>query len=216
MQITRTEFSKSAALPKDFPPSLLPEIAFCGRSNVGKSTLLNHLLHRKGIARVSRTPGRTRLLNFFEIRAQQSQPDLKATEAQVIHFGLVDLPGFGYAKVSKIERETWRPLIEAYFTKRSTLRGVILLFDSRRVASLTTQPNLLQEEEDLFLYLTALKKEVVPIITKADKLSRHERKPAVFQLQKRLHKKPLLFSAQTGEGIEQLSQHLEQILVSSL
>lgn len=212
MKILQAEFLKSAAKPTDWPKSDIPEIAFCGRSNVGKSTLLNHFLARKGMARVSRTPGRTRLLNFFDIRARIERMD--GQNYQPVHFCLVDLPGFGYAKVSKEEQGTWRPQIEAYFTKRTHLLGVVLLFDCRRVAVMKEEPEILQEEEDLFFYLTSLHKQVLPVITKTDQLAKHERRPALDRLRLQLGIKPILFSSLAGEGVDDLNSGLEQILVS--
>src|SRR5512132_4111600 len=105
------------AAPSDFPPESLPEIAVVGRSNVGKSSLINAVTGQDGLARTSRTPGRTRLINWFEIDGK---------------FELVDLPGYGYAEVSRAMRESWRPLIESYLSGRKTLAGVVLLVDVRR------------------------------------------------------------------------------------
>src|SRR5947208_10494522 len=102
------------------PDSSLPEIAFAGRSNVGKSSLLNTLMRRKSFARVSRTPGRTREINFFRINNA---------------FVLVDLPGYGYARISKEQKAEWRPLIESYLRRTSQLRGIVLLLDNRREPS---------------------------------------------------------------------------------
>ncbi len=240
MKVLQADFVKSAARPSDWPKEEAVEIAFCGRSNVGKSSLLNTILGRKGMARVSRTPGRTRLLNFFHIEVTQDTnpslvraismsknptpsrsdagsrlPGATATSkkpSSTLEFTLVDLPGFGYAQVSKTERFTWRPLIESYLTGRTSLQAVILLFDSRRVATMKEDPLQLAEEEDLFFYLRSLGKQVLPVVTKADKLSKHERKPALAELRKRLGTKPLLFSAQTQEGITELKQHLLNLL----
>src|SRR5687768_7053362 len=104
----KSTFVISAAAPSDFPPPTLPEIAVVGRSNVGKSSLINALTGHTGLARTSRTPGRTRLINWFQIEAQPT-------------FHLVDLPGFGYAAVDAKTRESWKPLIETYLSTRETL-----------------------------------------------------------------------------------------------
>ena len=117
MSKVRAHFLTSAAEAKDFPPPSLPEIAVVGRSNVGKSTLINTLVGQAGLARTSRTPGRTRLVNWFVIDDR---------------FHLVDLPGYGYAEVSHAMREGWRPLIEGYLAERQSLAGVLLLLDIRR------------------------------------------------------------------------------------
>src|SRR4026209_1381204 len=102
------------------PETSLPEIAFAGRSNVGKSSLLNSLVRRKSFARVSRTPGRTREINFFRVNNQ---------------FVLVDLPGYGYARISKEKKSEWRPMIESYLRRTTQLRGIVLLLDIRREPS---------------------------------------------------------------------------------
>src|SRR5262249_55673621 len=113
-------FVTSAASPEQFPPADLPELAVVGRSNVGKSSLINALVG-KDLAKTSRTPGRTRLVNWFEVTATRP-------------FHLVDLPGYGYAEVSRAMRDSWRPLIESYLGNRATLAGVLLLVDIRRGA----------------------------------------------------------------------------------
>src|SRR5215468_2913141 len=110
-------FVISAAQPSEFPAPSWPEIAVVGRSNVGKSSLINALVGQPGLARTSRTPGRTRLINWFAIDER---------------FFLVDLPGYGYADVSQALRDSWRPLIEGYLAERTSLAGVLLLIDIRR------------------------------------------------------------------------------------
>lgn len=134
------------------PPDELPEVAFIGRSNVGKSSLLNLLVRRKAFARVSRTPGRTQEVNFFGVNSE---------------FILVDLPGYGYAKVSKSRRHSWQPLIEAYLRQTTQLRGLVLLLDVRRDPS----------DEDLGMldYLSELGIPTLVAITKIDKLNTQER-----------------------------------------
>jgi GTP-binding protein len=134
------------------PDAVLPEVAFIGRSNVGKSSLLNLLVRRKAFARVSRTPGRTQEVNFFQVNED---------------FVLVDLPGYGYAKVSKTKRHSWQPLIDAYLRMTSQLRGIVLLLDIRR------DPNT----EDLAMldYLAELEVPTLVVITKVDKLGTAER-----------------------------------------
>ncbi len=199
MRVLGAEFLISAAKPTDWPKGPAPEIAFCGRSNVGKSSLLNVLLGRRSLARVSNTPGRTRLINFFSLRAALSNE-----RGAPIDLRLADLPGFGYAKVSKAERATWRPLIQEYLSHRADLKVVVLLLDSRRVLDLKQDPDALAEEFDLFHWLRGLGKAVVPVMTKADKLAKHERKPAASLLQQALGTAPVVFSAQSGEGVDAL------------
>ncbi len=117
MIIKSTEFIKSAAKPAHYPPADFPEIAFAGRSNVGKSSLINVLVNRKSLVRTSSTPGRTQLINFFDVNGQ---------------FTLVDLPGYGYAKVPLAVKKEWGPMMERYLSSRPSLRGVVLIFDIRR------------------------------------------------------------------------------------
>src|SRR4051794_17385594 len=131
------------------PESSLPEVAFAGRSNVGKSSLLNTLVRRKAFARVSRTPGRTREINFFRVNS---------------HFLLADLPGYGYAKISKEKKADWRPLIEGYLRHTPTLAGVVQLLDIRRDPS--------GDDIQMLDYLAEIELPTVVVLTKIDKLSR--------------------------------------------
>jgi GTP-binding protein len=153
MQIHRAEFVTSAVAPSGYPPPDRPEIAFAGRSNVGKSTLINALCGRKGLAKVSQTPGKTRLINFFDIEDR---------------FYLVDLPGYGYAKVAKTEQASWAPMLEEYLASRETLAGVVLLIDFRR--------GLLDIDRQLVDFLTAYGRPLVLVFTKADKLKGNARR----------------------------------------
>ena len=118
MKITKTEFIKSATQVSQYPLPILPEIAFAGRSNVGKSSLINALLGRKNLAKTSNTPGRTQLINFFTINDKMS---------------FVDLPGYGFAKVARSVKENWGEMIEAYLRQRTNLALVVLILDIRRV-----------------------------------------------------------------------------------
>ncbi len=138
MKILSAEFVTSATQPSQFPPATLPEVAFAGRSNVGKSSLLNGLLGRKGLARVSHTPGRTQLLNFFCVTAERQGV-----------FMCVDLPGYGYAKVAKAVRDQWGPMIETYLKGRPSLRGLVVLTDIRRGE--TEEVNLVEWARNLGL-----------------------------------------------------------------
>lgn len=151
MLIKSAEFVKSATKPSEYPPPLLPEIAFAGRSNVGKSSLINTLVNRKRLVKTSSTPGRTRLINFFNINRQ-------------IIF--VDLPGYGYAKVPVSVRKKWGPMIESYLSGRETLRGVVVIIDIRRIPR--------QEELDLLGWLSHYAITAIVVLTKADKLSKNK------------------------------------------
>ena len=212
MHILDAAFVTSAAEPRGWPEEGPPEIAVCGRSNVGKSTLLNTLLGRKSLARVSNTPGRTRLINFFRLSASMGGQGGHGRNSELL---LADLPGFGYATVSKAERATWRPLIQRYLEVRGTLRVVLLLCDARRVADRGKDKDLLGEEEDLGRWLKDAGRVVVPVLTKADKLSKHERKPAAAVLAALMGAPPVIFSALHREGIEDLGRRLEAALALS-
>lgn len=179
----RARFVTSAAEAKQFPPENLPEIAVVGRSNVGKSSLINTLTGQDGLARTSRTPGRTRLVNWFEIDGR---------------FHLVDLPGYGYAEVSREMRESWRPLIESYLSERKTLAGVLLLVDVRR--------GVQDDELDFVPWLEARETPIVVALTKADKLAKNKRMLEVSKAKKTLglRRDPFAVSAQTGDGIDAL------------
>jgi GTP-binding protein len=152
-------FLGAATEPGRFPVPSLPEIAFAGRSNVGKSSAINRLVGRRGLARTSSTPGRTQQLNFFAI------------DDRLV---LVDLPGYGYAKVSKAARDAWRPLVESYLGTRGTLAGVVLIVDVRR--------GLEEEEHQLLDFLAVLSVPVLVLATKIDKLNLGERTKALRTL----------------------------------
>ena len=147
--VSQSEFITSAAAREHFPETMFPEIAFVGRSNVGKSSLLNSLVGRKKLAHTSSTPGKTRLINFYRIN-------------QKFHF--VDLPGYGYAKVSKTEREAWRKTIEDYLLYREQLRLVVSLVDIRH------DPTRL--DRDLIEWLDALQRSFIIVLTKSDKVKK--------------------------------------------
>lgn len=185
MKILEAELIASAPRVDKLPPSGLPEIAFLGRSNVGKSSLLNALARRKKLARTSSTPGKTRDLVLFRVRTDKGE------------LGLVDLPGYGWAKVSKKERESWQRLAEGYLARREELRLAFVLQDVRRSWS-----------EDEALLLQWLAERGVPgrvIITKTDKLKLMKRKEAVKKLRASIGEgfgRPIAVSSQKGEGLD--------------
>jgi GTP-binding protein len=192
LQIKSAEFIKGAARPEGYPPGELPEIAFAGRSNVGKSSLINVLVNRRGLVRTSSTPGRTQMLNFFEVNR---------------HFMLVDLPGFGFAKVPVSVKKAWARMARTYLEERSNLRAVILLFDIRRVPR--------EEELQLLDWLEELNIPTIPVITKVDKVTRNRR---LGQIRPILEATGLpqeafsFFSAVTREGREDILQRIEVAL----
>lgn len=181
-------FVISAAKPSEFPAPTLPELAVVGRSNVGKSSLINALVGQDGLARTSRTPGRTRLVNWFEVSAREDRTK----------FFLVDLPGYGYAAVDKTTRESWRPLIESYLEKREALRGVLLLIDIRR--------GVQEEELDFVPWLAQREVPILVALTKGDKLPKNKRSLEVLKVKKdlALTRPPFAVSTLDGEGIDPL------------
>jgi GTP-binding protein len=167
------------------PDSLLPEIAFVGRSNVGKSSLLNKLVRRKAFARVSNTPGRTREINFFKVNGT---------------FVLADLPGYGYARISKERKSAWKPLIEGFLRYSPMLRGVVQLIDARH------EPT--DDDRHMLDFLADLGVPTLVVFTKIDKLKpteRTEQVPALLASLGLEEEQALLFSARTGEGRDELA-----------
>ena len=174
------------------PESMLPEVAFAGRSNVGKSSLLNRMVRRKAFARVSNTPGRTRELNFFLVNRT---------------FVLVDLPGYGYARVSKSKRAEWRPLIEGYLRSSPSLRGIVQLLDVRHAPT--------DDDRQLFDMLADIGVPTIVAVTKTDKLSKPGVRQRVHELAVELElgeDQMIPFSAVTGEGRDELAEALVSLL----
>lgn len=193
MRVGAAEFLLSAGRPDQFPRGPWPEIAFAGRSNVGKSSMINRLLSRRNLAHTSSTPGRTRSINFYKVSEQ---------------FLFVDLPGYGYAKVPRAVKDAWWELAEGYLTARPQLRGVIHIVDARH------SPTPLDRE--LQTYLGAVGVPSVVVLTKADKVPRGER-PAVRAAAASALDLPapdaaLFFSAETGEGVPELWRAIQERL----
>jgi GTP-binding protein len=186
--------TSSTGLPGS-PREGLPEIAFLGRSNVGKSTLINQLSGRRQLARVSRTPGRTRLLNFFRLRVGID----RGGREEVRDLSFCDLPGYGYAKVAQSERAGWQAMIEGYLRGRDDLRAAVVLLDIRRDPS--------DLDRSLMEWLGSLGRRITPVVTKADKLGRNRRREALRGLERHLGipvGEALAVSALTGEGCDVL------------
>ena len=180
MIIKSAEFVKSAVTPAQYPDAVLPEIAFTGRSNVGKSSLINTLLNRKRLVKTSSTPGRTQLINFFNINNA---------------FSFVDLPGFGYARVPESIKRTWGPMIETYLSTRKTLKGVVLIMDIRRTPG---------TQELVFIeWLRYYTIPIILILTKTDKLSKSKQMSQHITITKILgidRNDLILFSAKSRMG----------------
>ena len=190
INLQRAEFLRSAVSPRDFPRDSLPQIAFAGRSNVGKSSVINRLLNRKNLARVGAAPGKTTQINYFTIDNA---------------FYLVDLPGYGYAKVSKAERDRWGRLMEQYFADRALMSLGVLIVDARHkpTADDCTMFQWYKEAECPFLV----------VANKLDKLKKKEIEPNLQQIRDVLELgidvKLIPFSAEKGEGKQEL---LDEIL----
>lgn len=180
MIIKSAEFVTSAVNPSQYPPEGLPEIAFAGRSNVGKSSLINTLVNRKRLVKTSSTPGRTQLINFFDINRNLT---------------FVDLPGYGYAKVPAAVRKKWGPMIETYLSTRHTLKGVVIILDIRR------RPR--EEEHNLIHWLAHYSIGSIVVLTKTDKLSRTKvsrQQEAIVRALSVEKEDVILFSAKTRQG----------------
>jgi GTP-binding protein len=190
MKILAAEFIRSCAGPEQFLKGELPEVAFIGRSNVGKSSLINSLLQRKGLAKVSRTPGKTRLVNLFRITSD---------DPGLARFVVVDLPGYGYARVSKAMRAQWAPLIEQYLDGSEQLRAVVVLVECRVLS---------EQDRDTIAWLLSVGRPPIVVATKMDKLKMSERVGALRRLQDGLSLAEgagvIPYSSVTGEGRDRL------------
>jgi GTP-binding protein len=184
VRITKAAFVTSVFKLSQLPSSSLPEVAFAGRSNAGKSSLLNRLLGRRNLVKVSSRPGFTQSLNFFLVNDS-------------VHF--VDLPGYGFAKAPKHVQSKWHRLVEGYLEARRPLKGVVCIFDMRRVPD--------QLDLDLLDYLHDLQRHIWLVLNKADKISQPKRQRQIQAIRRRLPgfiDEPLVISARTGEGVQSL------------
>ena len=195
MKIHKSEIEATCVKPSQYPPADMPEIAFAGRSNVGKSSLLNLLTGRKNLARVSGSPGKTRTINFYNIDGV---------------FRIVDLPGYGYARVSKAESRNWGPMMEQYLSGRENLLCVVQLVDSRHEPS--------AQDVQMYDYLKAYGLDGLVVATKADKLSRSQLSRNLSMIRKCLGMKegdvvvPVSALKRTGQDqlLEQIEKRLEE------
>ena len=192
MIIKSADFVTSATKPSQYPPAALPEIAFAGRSNVGKSSLINVLVNRKRLVKTSSTPGRTQLVNFFDINDELT---------------FVDLPGYGYAKVPAAVKKKWGPMIETYLSGRDTLKGVVLILDIRRTPR--------QAEHDLLAWLEHYSISRILVLTKTDKLPKSKQGRQQTEIAASLEIDPgqlIMFSAKSRKGREDIWKALEQLI----
>lgn len=192
MHVKSTEFIKSATKPAHYPEGDLPEIAFAGRSNVGKSSLINVLVNRKALVRTSSTPGRTQLINFFAVNGT---------------FSLVDLPGYGFAKVPLDVKRQWGPMMQTYLSSRNNLRGVVLIIDVRRIPK--------DEDIQMFQWLRTFGVPPILVVTKCDKVSKNERERNMVAIARELgaeRSELCTFSALSREGTESIWARIEALL----
>lgn len=188
MQIHDARFIASARTIDALPPPLFSEVAFAGRSNVGKSSLINRLLNRRRLVRTSGTPGCTRGIDFYRVRIEDATVDF------------VDLPGYGYSRRSKAERFSWGPLIENYLQSRENLCAVVVIVDLRR--------GVQDDDRQLLDFLAHLEYSTILVATKIDKLPLNRQKTELSRLRKEVARALMGFSAETGEGRDALIQAL--------
>ena len=192
MNLHSAEFEAAAGISSQLPASTLPEVAFSGRSNVGKSSLINRILNRKALARTSATPGKTATINFYRL------DELR----------MVDLPGYGYAKVSDSERRRWSELIEGYFDDDRDLRLVVQLWDMRH--------DLSKDDYQMLEYMLEREIPFIIVLTKSDKLNKAERAKRLAAFDAILEDLEgvtvIPFSATNGEGAEQVRSIIEQVI----
>ena len=193
MIVKTAEFVTSAVKASQYPEARCPEVAFAGRSNVGKSSLINTLVNRKRLVKTSSTPGRTQLINFFSVNDALS---------------LVDLPGYGYAKVPAAVKRKWGPMIETYLKGRETLKAVVLILDIRRTPGI--------EEKNFIDWLALYHRAAIIVVTKADKFSASKRKRQRQAIGAALDMDPstlILFSAKTRLGKADIWSAIDRIVL---
>ncbi|MEG0255621.1 MAG: ribosome biogenesis GTP-binding protein YihA/YsxC [Vagococcus sp.] len=193
MQVHKAEIIISAVSPEQYPKTQLPEIALAGRSNVGKSSFINALINRKSLARTSGKPGKTQTLNFYLIE-------------EALHF--VDVPGYGYAKVSKTERAKWGQMIETYITEREQLKAVVSLVDMRHDPT--------TEDIQMYEFLKYYQIPVIVVATKCDKIKKNQWNKHESGIKKKLNFDPsddfIVFSSETKEGKDKAWAAIEHYL----
>jgi GTP-binding protein len=193
MIVKSAQFVTSAVKPSQYPEALQPEVAFAGRSNVGKSSLINTLVNRKRLVKTSATPGRTQLINFFSVNERLS---------------MVDLPGYGYAKVPAAIKRKWGPMIETYLKGRKNLKAVVLILDVRRIPGV--------EELNFIDWLALYHRPSILVLTKADKLSKSAQKSQRQTIGAALgvdESNLILFSAKTRLGQSMVWSAIERVVL---
>ncbi len=195
MDVLDAEFIAGATALAQLPAPTFAEVAFAGRSNVGKSSLINNLVLRKKLVRTSSAPGCTRAINIFRVRLR--------TDGEEAHLDLVDLPGYGYAQRSKAERKAWGPLIEGFLSERPGLRGAVVIIDIRR--------GVQDDDEQLLEFLESIGIAPILVATKLDKLPTSKRKPAIAKLRNQVGRPVTPYSSITGDGRDALWKRLLQV-----
>ncbi len=194
MKITGVEFVASATGKKDYPPGELPELILIGRSNVGKSSLINKLVNRKKLARTSSTPGKTQTVNFYRINKK---------------FFFVDLPGFGYARVPRGVKKAWGPMIDCYMESGRKIAGAMIILDIRRTPG--------DAEFGLYEWLSGFDIPVLTVLTKADKFSKSRALQKAREIERLLPANtPVIFSATSGLGKDALMKQIELMVEEDL
>ena len=201
LRVINSQISATAVWPEQFPVDGLSEFVFVGRSNVGKSSLINCMTNRKSLARTSSTPGKTRTINFFKISIQEIQgstggqvPCAVSPSAADLYF--VDLPGYGYAKISRSESEKWGKMIEGYLKNRPQIKYIIMLLDIRHEPSV--------KDMELFEWLKYYNYDIIVVATKSDKIKRNQVQKHIAQLRRVLGVNVLPFSSETLAGRDKL------------
>lgn len=194
--VTHAAFLAAATKTGGLPEAALPEVAFAGRSNVGKSSLLNALLSRKKLVRTSRTPGCTRQINLFDAKVR-----VKGDTTELV---VTDLPGYGFAQRSKGEKLSWGPMIEGYLLGRDALVALVLLVDVRRGVE--------SDDAELIEFWAQTKKPLVVVATKIDKVPGSKRKPMLARISKDAGARVIGFSAESGDGRDELWSRLSKLL----
>lgn len=196
MNVTKADMIITAGFASQFPEHEMPEIAFAGKSNVGKSSLLNAMLNRRALARTSSQPGKTQTINFYSVQDT---------------FMFVDLPGYGYAKVSKTDRERWGKLIEGYLEKRAQLKKIVLLIDIRHEVG--------NNDKMMYDWIKHYHSEVIVVATKMDKIKRSQVQKHLSVIRKGLNLMPedklIGFSSETKQGKEELWSCIEEVVNTS-